>query len=385
MPKPEGNAALSLDIREIGGKRTLPRARRWVGLAGSSRSPEQASGGSSLDSAPPAQCPDPGMRLEHRASSRFLQSHPRLQGRGPPRLPARGAPLKVTRPGKGPASLTWQRHTMSASCASRSTTFPLPSSPHCAPSTTVTRFPPGRALGRPQSPLGREVAARPLSEIDMALSEAGEPGGDRAGERNVKPSAARPPATCGGRRSQRPAPHLPPPPPPPRGPPPSLQAPPRAPQRPLRAGPLGAGRRRRTARSRHGLNCRHPRAEATPHPRPGALLRGEPRESGGKGAGLTESPALGAPPTSRLGLSNSRRGRWGRALRGVELQFPACSAPRGRLGAAPECQGRLVSVSKSRFLFSVFKRLGILKNEMPSQNANWDLEICGSWSRAEYI
>lgn len=36
---------------------------------------------------------------------------------------------------------TWQRLMMSASVASRSTTLPLPSSPHCAPSTTVTREP----------------------------------------------------------------------------------------------------------------------------------------------------------------------------------------------------------------------------------------------------
>lgn len=36
--------------------------------------------------------------------------------------------------------ITWQRQTMSASLASMSTTFPLPSSPHWAPRTTVTRF-----------------------------------------------------------------------------------------------------------------------------------------------------------------------------------------------------------------------------------------------------
>lgn len=34
--------------------------------------------------------------------------------------------------------LTWQRHTTSTSVAIISTTFPLPSSPHCAPRTTVT-------------------------------------------------------------------------------------------------------------------------------------------------------------------------------------------------------------------------------------------------------
>lgn len=34
--------------------------------------------------------------------------------------------------------LTWHRHTRSASVANISTTFPFPSSPHWAPSTTVT-------------------------------------------------------------------------------------------------------------------------------------------------------------------------------------------------------------------------------------------------------
>ena len=38
----------------------------------------------------------------------------------------------------GPRYRTWQRHTTSASCAKISTSFPLPSSPHCPPSTTVT-------------------------------------------------------------------------------------------------------------------------------------------------------------------------------------------------------------------------------------------------------
>lgn len=38
-------------------------------------------------------------------------------------------------------TFTWHLQTMSASVASKSTTFPFPSSPHCAPSTTVTLFP----------------------------------------------------------------------------------------------------------------------------------------------------------------------------------------------------------------------------------------------------
>lgn len=33
---------------------------------------------------------------------------------------------------------TWHRHTISEFKANRSTTFPFPSSPHCAPKTTVT-------------------------------------------------------------------------------------------------------------------------------------------------------------------------------------------------------------------------------------------------------
>lgn len=82
MPKPAGNAVLvGLDCREIGEK-DPSYPRRWVGLAGSSGSPEQASGGSSLYStrgAPPTQSPDSEMQLEHRASSRFLRGHPELR------------------------------------------------------------------------------------------------------------------------------------------------------------------------------------------------------------------------------------------------------------------------------------------------------------------
>lgn len=39
-----------------------------------------------------------------------------------------------------PGIHTWHRHTMSASDASKSTSFPFPSSPHWAPRTTVTRL-----------------------------------------------------------------------------------------------------------------------------------------------------------------------------------------------------------------------------------------------------
>lgn len=66
--------------------------------------------------------------------------------------------------GGGPR--TWQRLMMSASVASRSTTLPLPSSPHCAPSTTVTREPVAAAscCSRPRltppGPGGRSLEAR---------------------------------------------------------------------------------------------------------------------------------------------------------------------------------------------------------------------------------
>lgn len=44
---------------------------------------------------------------------------------------------------------TWHLQTISASWASRSTTFPFPSSPHCAPSTTVTLLPTLGLVTRP--------------------------------------------------------------------------------------------------------------------------------------------------------------------------------------------------------------------------------------------
>lgn len=66
----------------------------------------------------------------------------------------------------GEGRRTWQRLMMSASVASRSTTLPLPSSPHCAPSTTVTREPVAAAscCSRPRltppAPGGRSLEAR---------------------------------------------------------------------------------------------------------------------------------------------------------------------------------------------------------------------------------
>lgn len=194
MPGPAGGAVVSLGFWEFEGKdppsaapvggprRVLTRSQRESG-AGLGRQPPPLRPAANRLSGP--QTPKCCSSVAHPpGSSRvsYLEHHPRLQGRGSPAAPGpRGAAQGDTspRPGvprQGPAPLTWQRQTMSASWASRSTTFPLPSSPHCAPSTTVTRFPPGGALGRPQSPLGREEAAAGLlSEIDMAPVRSEEP------------------------------------------------------------------------------------------------------------------------------------------------------------------------------------------------------------------
>lgn len=63
---------------------------------------------------------------------------------------------------------TWHLHTMSASCASRSTTFPFPSSPHWAPSTTVTLLPKD-GLGVNVMPLPFEASWLPLSDISVEV------------------------------------------------------------------------------------------------------------------------------------------------------------------------------------------------------------------------
>lgn len=62
---------------------------------------------------------------------------------------------------------------MSASCASRSTTFPLPSSPHWAPSTTVTLLPGTRET---HSPLGMAGAGAPCSAMARAARSRSAPG-----------------------------------------------------------------------------------------------------------------------------------------------------------------------------------------------------------------
>lgn len=62
---------------------------------------------------------------------------------------------------------TWHRHTISDSVASRSTTLPLPSSPHCAPSTTVTLLPPGSLRARFSPP----AAGWPLRSLDARVPD----------------------------------------------------------------------------------------------------------------------------------------------------------------------------------------------------------------------
>ncbi len=73
---------------------------------------------------------------------------------------------------------TWHLHTMSASIAKRSTTFPFPSSPHWAPNTTVTLFRGSRGI-RSESRLSLERlnAGSPFREavswpLDIVLSAA---------------------------------------------------------------------------------------------------------------------------------------------------------------------------------------------------------------------
>lgn len=86
---------------------------------------------------------------------------------------------------------TWQRHTMSDSVASRSTTFPLPSSPHCAPSTTVTLLPPGslRARFSPPPAPGWLVRSLDARVPDMVLAVWPQPSPRYA---SPAPSRARP-------------------------------------------------------------------------------------------------------------------------------------------------------------------------------------------------
>lgn len=156
---------------------------------------------------------------------------------------------------------------MSASCASRSTTF-LAHRPVFAPSTTVTRFPPGRALERPQSPLGKEDAAGLVSANAMAPETRGEPEGTREARsaRTELPYGRQPHAEEEGARASPPRPAcrvatL-------------RQAPPRA--------PPPSQRGTRTSRAA-GLGSTA-RGKATPLPRPGApLSTNSEREGWGRG------------------------------------------------------------------------------------------------------
>lgn len=120
----------------------------------------------------------------------------------------------------GPAP-TWHRHTMSDSVASRSTTLPLPSSPHCAPSTTVTLLPPGSLRARFSPP----AAGWPLRSLDARVPDmlggwvggwlwpqqppplaASLPAAAAAAEPCALPAPPPPPAFKGAANAARPAP-----------------------------------------------------------------------------------------------------------------------------------------------------------------------------------
>lgn len=107
---------------------------------------------------PPRSAPSP---RRPRAGRRERKGRGRPQGDTRRRRPASRAPL------------TWHLQTMSASCASRSTTLPLPSSPHWAPSTTVTLLP-GRRAAHP--PLGMAGAGAPCSAMARAARSGASPG-----------------------------------------------------------------------------------------------------------------------------------------------------------------------------------------------------------------
>lgn len=127
-------------------KRRLPRASRGQRRA------------ESLGARPPLFAPSP---RRPRAGRREGKGRGRPQGDTRRRRPASRAPL------------TWHLQTMSASCASRSTTLPLPSSPHWAPSTTVTLLP-GRRAAHP--PLGMAGAGAPCSAMARAARSGAAPG-----------------------------------------------------------------------------------------------------------------------------------------------------------------------------------------------------------------
>lgn len=130
--------------------------RRDKGGAGELRSPARGSHQRRL------RCPAAPGPAPPRTSVRCARRGRRPQGdtRGLPRAPAASLLL-----------LTWHLQTMSASCASRSTTLPLPSSPHWAPSTTVTLLPGRRAA---HSPLG--MPGPPCSAMARAARSGAAPG-----------------------------------------------------------------------------------------------------------------------------------------------------------------------------------------------------------------
>lgn len=157
----------------------------------------------------------------------------------------------------GPAP-TWHRHTISDSVASRSTTLPLPSSPHCAPSTTVTLLPPGSLRARFSPP----AAGWPLRSLDARVPDmlggwvAGRVAVAEAAAASRFPAAAEPCALPAPRRRRR---HLRAPPPAPRRADVRGRCPPASAARP-------PARPRSHARSRHGQTQRHTDRDALAAP-----------------------------------------------------------------------------------------------------------------------
>lgn len=157
----------------------------------------------------------------------------------------------------------------------------------------------------------------------MAPVTRGEPEGEAAAEERTNRTVLRPPATCGGRRSQRPAP-----------PPPCRAATLQPVPAPLSATARSMGDHDCPAQAGLGSTARRkrpwwrqpppPRTEATPLPRPAAPLLCEPRERKRSGAGLRERFSFSTPPTrstSRFQTGEARRRVWSGGL-----QLPARNA-----------------------------------------------------------
>lgn len=349
VPKPAGDAVLSLDSGKLG-KRTLVRSSGWAspGLT-RVRSRPLAEAPSSLPAAhrqPSPQTPKCSSNVAHLpGSSRVTGTSPETPGQGFPAAPSpRGAPQGDTSPRwpsqKGPGFphlatahdvgvLRQQIHHLPFALVA-----PLRSQHHSHPVPSRPR--PGAAA----------VAVRQGSSRRAALRDRH---GSRQGRRALRRLGRRtePQLNCCGtardmRRKKEPEAG-----PAPASPAATLrQAPPRVPP------PAQGG----TTWRRSDPVSPKASTAATPGPRPHPLLAwrllpGETRESRGQGAGLTESSPRSVPrPSASLGFQIPA-GKGLRPLRCVELQFPACNALRGGQGTAPRCPGRQILVSKSQFCF----------------------------------